>query len=84
MNVKEKESTDDSVPNGEYTQFNNIEPEPSEEETQGIVHLADRGLKIQADERTSTSSFTFVIDVAKEEERRLFQIINRRLKRFNR
>ena len=84
MNIKDTEGTEDSVPKGEYRKFSDVKTKPSEEETQDMVHFTDRRLKIEADERTSKSSFTFVINAAKEEERRIFQIINRRMKKLQR
>lgn len=82
MNTTEKDTTSASVPAGEYARRREIEfAEVPPTGTGGDINLLDRQLTIEADENTPPTC-RFLIDIKAEEERRLFTVINRRLKKL--
>jgi hypothetical protein len=89
MSIRGKDDRDittGSVPRGRYKIYKrrrSARYRLVERETKGKAEISSRGVRIQANKRTS-GSFRFVIDVDKEKESRLFSEINRRLKKLDR
>ena len=82
MYNEEIDATSLSVPKGRYATHKQVKfGEVLQSGTLGDASSTGRQLRIEADEETPPTC-KFIIDVKQEEERKLFGVINRRLKRL--